>query len=177
MKSMDGSAAHVGARLSLWLAVLGTLWASAAPAAGQTTTSPDDPLAGLDWLAGCWRLEAGDRVTDEQWMVPQAGLMMGMSRTVIGGRVRETERLVIRVVDGRVEYVADPSGQRETVFTALSTAGPEWVFSNEAHDFPQRIVYQPAGPGGFLARIEGEVDGQPRSADFPMERVACRPDP
>lgn len=146
--------------------------AAFAPVQGQGSSSSQDALAELAWLAGCWRLEAGPRVTDEQWMAPSGGLMMGMSRTVIGGRVRETERLIIRETDGAVDYVADPSGQRETVFT--TTRGDSvWVFANAAHDFPQRIIYRRAAADSLWARIEGEADGQTRAVDFPMVRVAC----
>lgn len=156
------------------LAALAVLWAACGPTPGETVSPEPDPLHRLGWLAGCWRLEAGDRTTDEQWMAPRGGMMMGMSRTVIGGRVRETERLLIRADSGRVEYIADPSGQRETVFTAMPSTGPEWVFVNEAHDFPQRIIYRPEGSTRLLARIEGVVDGRLRVVEFPMERIDCR---
>ena len=143
------------------------------PAAGQEEPAQGASLEGLAWLAGCWRLTAGERVTDEQWMAPRAGLMMGMSRTVREGAVRSFERLLIRWAEEGVEYVADPSGQRETIFTDPSPGDGEWVFANEEHDFPQRIVYRRLGTDSLLAYIEGEVEGQVRRVDFPMARAAC----
>ncbi len=51
------------------------------------------PLERVRWLAGCWELRSGARVTLEMWMPPDAGLMLGASRTTVGGAVREYEQL------------------------------------------------------------------------------------
>jgi len=169
MKRRNGGRLLAAAVATILLAC--TPWSRAA---AQSAEPEGTGLEGLSWLAGCWRLESGRRVTDEQWMAPGGGLMMGMSRTTIAGELRGTERLVIRrsAGAGGLEYVADPLGQRETVFTG-SVDGGVWTFSNEAHDFPQRIVYRPAEPDSLLARIEGVVEGELRTVDFPMRRVSC----
>ena len=58
--------------------------------------SLDDPiqrsaLERLRWLAGCWEMRRDDRITEEQWMLPRGGVMMGMSRTVRGDSLIELE--------------------------------------------------------------------------------------
>src|SRR5688572_9402981 len=71
----------------------------------------------LAWLAGSWRLEKAGRVTDEQWMAPAGGVMLGMSRTVAKGKVLEHEFLQIREgPGGELAYVALPSRQKEATF-------------------------------------------------------------
>ena len=65
----------------------------------------------LQWLQGCWRIESGQRIVEEQWMTPRGGTMLGMARTVNAGKLVEYELVVIRELDGRFDYEAHPSGQ------------------------------------------------------------------
>ncbi|MBT8487921.1 MAG: hypothetical protein HKO77_07775 [Gemmatimonadetes bacterium] len=130
-------------------------------------------LDGIAWLTGCWRAEGARGATDEQWMRPDAGMMLGMVRRVRDGQVIETERLMIRVVGDAIEYMADPSGQAPTTFTAVSTDGPDWEFVNLDHDFPQRIVYRLRDANSLDAYISGMIDGEERRIDFPQSRVSC----
>jgi hypothetical protein len=57
--------------------------------AGQGEAS----IARLSWLAGCWESVRGERHVEEQWMQPRGGTMLGMSRTVVGGRASEFEQM------------------------------------------------------------------------------------
>ena len=91
--------------------------------------------------------------------------MMGLSRTVSGGRTVEHEFLLLRVSPRGIDYVAKPSGQAETVFTATKVEPDEVVFENPAHDFPTRITYRKTD-SGVVATIDGMVKGQPRAIDF-----------
>jgi hypothetical protein len=128
----------------------------------------------LSWMAGCWRQESPSRTVDEVWMAPAGDGMLGMSRTVARGRIVEHEFLQIRVRDGALVLVAQPSGQPEASFTAKEVGPRAVAFENPAHDFPQRIIYRLQADGGLVGRIEGEENGKARGVDFPMRRVACR---
>lgn len=123
----------------------------------------------LRWLAGCWEARRGARTITEMWMAPDAGLMMGASRTVAGGQVRATEQLKLEFAGGRLAYVALPSGQAETRFEATDVSDSGFVVENPAHDFPKKIIYRRRGADSLVARIEG--DG--RGVDFPMRRISC----
>ena len=127
----------------------------------------------LSWMAGCWRQESSGRVVEEMWMAPLADGMLGMSRTVARGRIIEHEFLQIRVQEGRLVYIAKPSGQPEATFTAKSAGAREVIFENLAHDFPQRIMYRLQSDGNLAARVEGTEKGETRGIDFAMKRVAC----
>jgi hypothetical protein len=142
------------------------------PLAAQSSAAALN-VSGAGWLAGCWELRAGARVTQEQWMAPLGGAMLGMSRTVVRDTVREWEHLVIGERDGSIAYSAKPSRQAETVFPATQLSDSLLVFENLAHDFPQRILYRRRGADSVIARIEGPRNGQTRGIDFPMRRVAC----
>lgn len=134
---------------------------------------PQTELDRLGWLSGCWEMRRGTRVTTEMWMPPAGGLMMGASRTVSGGQVRETEQLRLEMRDGRLAYIALPSGQAETRFDATEVSDSGFVVENPAHDFPKKISYRRRGADSLVARIEGPMQGQTRGIDFPMRRISC----
>lgn len=127
----------------------------------------------LHWMAGCWEMRTPTRVTHEQWMSPLGGMMLGMSRTVVRDVAREFEALRLENRDGAATYIAQPAGQPATAFRASAVSDTAVVFSNPAHDFPQRIIYAKAGADSLIARIEGDRGGRVRGMDFPMKRVAC----
>lgn len=106
-------------------------------------------------------------------MPPEGGLMMGASRTVSGGAVREFEQLRLRQEGDRLVYVALPSGQQETPFTSTEVTDSGFTVANPAHDFRQRIICRRRGADSLVARIEGPGQGGVRGIDFPMRRVAC----
>jgi hypothetical protein len=132
------------------------------------------PIEQARWLAGCWELRSQNRLTVEMWMPPAGGLMLGASRTVVGGVAREFEHLRIRADGDKLAYIALPSGQKETAFPAKQVSDNELVFENLAHDFPQRIIYRKRGADSLVARIEGPgPNNTARGFDFPMRRASC----
>ncbi len=126
----------------------------------------------LGFIGGCWTLVRpnGTKI-EEQWLAPAGGAMIGMSRSVRDGKLREFE--FMRIVpgdDGKLRYVAIPSGQPEATFPVKEIADGAVTFENPEHDFPQRILYRRVDKDTLVARIEGSVGGQARSADFPYKR-------
>lgn len=141
-----------------------------------TTSSPaaDAPsIADLAWLAGCWEGGPGAPGMEEQWMAPRGRTMLGMNRTARGDTLRAHEYLMIREEEGRLVYVASPSGQVTTPFASIEVSPTRIVFENAAHDFPQRIIYERRPDGSLLVRIEGEREGRLRGVDFPLRRAPC----
>ncbi len=141
-----------------------------AACAATPAAAANDTLAGLGWLAGCWALEGAEPGSGEQWMAPAGGTMLGMSRTVRKGRTAAFEFMRIAPgADGRLAFIAQPSGQAQASFPLLREDGDSVVFENPAHDFPQRVIYRRAGADRLQARIEGKGKG----IDFPMKRTGC----
>ena len=140
------------------------------PQAQKTATTND-----VAFMSGCWRLEANGRTIEEHWLAPAGGSLLGVSRTVVGGKTVEYEFMQIRDLPEGLTYIAKPSGQAEASFKVLSSTGDEVVFENAAHDFPQRIRYRKAGADALHARIEGTMNGKARGMDFPYTRAACLP--
>lgn len=143
-----------------------TVMTAQTPAPAATRGADIDRLG---WLAGCWAQTRQDGLTEEHWMKPAGGSMLGMSRTVRRGRTAEFEFLQIRDVAGRLAYIAKPSNQPEATFPLKALTDQEVVFENPEHDFPQRIIYR-AAEGRLTARIEGTLNGKARAIDFPYTR-------
>lgn len=160
--------------------VLPALGVTPESAAGQVDSVP--ALSGIEaaaWLAGCWEAASADGLdaSEEQWMPPRGGLMVGMSRSVRGGEARGYELLTIRVDgDGRLIYHAEPSGQEPTDFPARSIEDGRLEFVNAEHDFPRKIVYVRMDDDFLHAVVFGEADGAEPAFLLPFRRVKCAGD-
>jgi hypothetical protein len=106
-------------------------------------------------------------------MAPRGGTMLGMARTTKGDSVMEFEQTRIVERDGRLVFIAQPSGQARTEFMSVDVSDSTVIFANPAHDFPQRVIYRRKGADAMEARIEGTRQGKQRGMDFPYRRVAC----
>jgi len=142
-------------------------------------TYGQDAKASVDsfgWMAGCWELSVPQRqmTITEQWMKPAGGTLIGMSRTVHGGKTTGYEFLRIVTSETGIDYIAKPSSSKdETAFKLVKSSANEIVFENLAHDFPQRIIYRNGLPDSLNARIEGAQNGKLNGMDIPMKRVKC----
>ena len=133
--------------------------------------APAADIEQLAWFTGCWRIVRADQVIDEQWMAPSGGVMLGMSRTVRGGTTTAMEFVTLRIVDGRIVYEANPSGQAPVSFAATTATADRVVFENPAHDYPRRITYERKANDAISAWID---DGSgSRRVQYPFQRVAC----
>lgn len=131
-------------------------------------------VSSLDWMTGCWALIGQDVGSIEQWSGPAGGTMLGFSRVVSDGETIAFEYLrIVEEGSDSLVLIASPSGQDTVRFEMIETTNNKIVFENAEHDFPQRIIYRLDDDGNLLGRIEGLVNGVPRTADFPMTRASC----
>lgn len=152
---------------SKWWLSLGAL------ACGIAAAEPTG-VAQMAWLSGCWQGQFGEAGTQEQWMAPAGGSLLGMSRTVRKGRTVEFEFMQVRErPDGGLDFIAQPSGRPPTVFRLQTLGAAEAVFENLEHDFPQRVRYARVSESQLAASIEGRRNGQTRRIDFAFTRAAC----
>jgi len=130
-------------------------------------------VSGLSWFAGCWEMRPSPSFSiEEQWTRPAAGTLLGMGRTIKGGKTVFTEFLRISVENGTLTYTARIGTKGVTGFPLLRMSADEVVFENPAHDYPQRIIYRKQGDRLF-ARIEGLDKGKEKHSDFPYVRARC----
>lgn len=136
---------------------------------GQATPEIRD----LGWLAGHWGPDAASKTvaSEEHWIAPAGGMMLAVSRTIVGGKVVAFEFLRIETrIDG-LYYVAQPGGKPPVAFKLTKSTQDSAVFENAAHDHPKIITYRLDGPAGLLATLEGDDGAQHKKQEFRFERV------
>ncbi len=150
MRRLPTLIALLTATLLLGGAVPGRYAAKAVPA-GEVPS-----ISGLQFMAGPWHTKAGKdkgAITEEVWMAPRGGTMLGVSRVTNKNRTVFWEQLRIeeRAGDG-VYYVASPMGRSPGTDFRLTKLGSGFaVFENPEHDWPQSITYG-------LTDLEGQLE-------------------
>jgi hypothetical protein len=95
------------------------------------------------FMTGCWDLVEGEHWTQECWMEPKAGLMLGASREGTGARLKSWEQLRIeQSADGKITLLASPGGKPAVPFEGRVASANAIEFTNARHDYPQRIRYE-----------------------------------
>jgi len=128
-------------RLGSWMVLLLALGLTPWRASAETAA-----IEQLVWMSGHWASQNGERWTEEHWLEPRGGLMLGLNRSGQTGSARAFEYLRIQVEeDGAIVYWASPGGRPAVPFTLSKQSDRSAVFVNEANDFPQRIHYRREG--------------------------------
>ena len=100
----------------------------------------------LAWMSGSWATVEGERWTEEVWVAPRGGVMLGLSRSGQGESLREYEYIRLQAgADGVPVYWASPGGGPPVGFRLAASDGTSATFENVMHDFPQRIQYRRDG--------------------------------
>ncbi len=129
-------------------------------------------ISDMGMFSGYWEMVKGDRKTEEFWLPPSGNILLGISRTVKGGMIREYEFVRIEQdSSGSIYYRAKPSSQPEASFKMIKHESDMVIFENLHHDFPQRIIYHWISADSMIARIEGIVQGKSRSVDYPYRKI------
>ncbi len=141
-------------------------------AAALSAQAPSD-ISVIAWLAGDWQGAPGRSRTEEHWIAPAGGAMLGTSRTMAGGKMVFFEFLRIETRADGIYYVAQPKGRPGTDFKLTRASATEAVFENPQHDFPKRIIYRKNADGSMTARIEGDGTEKEKPQEFhlkPMQK-------
>ena len=149
--------------------VLGLALLAAPPAAPPADAAA--ALARLSWMVGGWASQDGAASSEEHWIAPRGGTMLGVHRDVEGARTSGFEFLRIEARPDGLVYLASPGGRPATPFRAIEVSDDRVVFENKEHDFPQRILYW-RGKDALHARIEGMNAGKEASMEWRWPRIA-----
>ena len=98
--------------------------------------------ADLGWLAGDWVEAGGGRLSEESWMPPRGGRLIGMSRSGKAAERGMFEYMRIEAgLNGRLDFIAMPNGATPSAFQLVEQTASSIRFANPAHDYPQQIRY------------------------------------
>ena len=112
-----------------------------------------EPASLPAWMSGCWTQNEGKRWTEECWMQPRGGIMLGAGRNGKAEQLQSWEVTRIeRDAQGGLVYWGSPRGATPVAFPAISQSPIEITFANLKHDYPQRIRYWREGDD-LLAEI------------------------
>jgi hypothetical protein len=141
-----------------------------AVAGSPPAATPPCTLDGLGWLAGAWASDTGGTRTEEVWLEPRGGTMLGVNRSTRGERTLSFEFLRIDCGPEGPVYWGSPGGKPPAPFRLTSLAGRRAVFENPSHDFPTRILYWLDDEGAMHARVEGP-EGREKALEWTWRRV------
>ncbi|MCL4210546.1 MAG: hypothetical protein HRU76_04995 [Phycisphaeraceae bacterium] len=166
---------------SLVVAMTGVIAAQGSGGIAEASSHDEPPRAAIDsliWLAGGWRSasEDGKASSEEHWVDPAGGAMLGVNRTIQAGKMVLFEFLRIEEREGTLIYLAQPGGRTPaTTFTLVEMGEHRAVFANPAHDFPQRIEYRRDGDT-LHARVSGSMNGKEAEETWAWKRVGAADD-
>lgn len=125
----------------------------------------------LSFLVGSWESASATSSSEEHWLPPKGGVMLGLHRTVRGESAFFEYLRIESSTDGILTYVANPMGRPGAFFRLIEVGERRAVFVREGDDFPRRIVYRLDDDGVLHARIEGEDGGKPRAEEWRWKRA------
>jgi len=131
-----------------------------------------EPLSDLGWLVGGWQGTMGKAQIEEHWIPPAGGTMLGVSRTVAGGRTVSFEFLRIEGRPDGPVYVAQPQGRPPVEFKLTQRSENRVVFENPQHDNPKIIRYSKEADGSLRAEIEGDEKGKHQKMEFKFQPIS-----
>jgi hypothetical protein len=127
----------------------------------------------LSFMTGCWAFQSGDSETEEFWTKPSGGAMLGLSRTVRGGKTVFTEYTQIREQNGALSmFVQLGLAKSTTEFRLTKLSLNEAIFTSDLEN-PNRLIYRKKDDGSLFARTEGTKNGKAVFEDFPYRRAKC----
>ena len=115
-------------------------------------------VADLAWLQGQWQSSDGASWSEEHWLAPRDGLMLGLNRSANAKGRLAFEFLRIQAdADGTPVYWASPGGSPAVPFRWQEGDAHSAVFVNPDHDYPGQISYR--RDGDTLSATISAVDG------------------
>ena len=117
---------------------------AAAAALALQSFNPD--ISQLGWLSGHWRTDAQEQGwTEELWSGAEGHTLLGVNRTVSGGRTSGFEFMRVAADEQGPAFYGSPSGAPAVRFVMVESRHNIVAFENRTHDYPQRIVYRRDG--------------------------------
>lgn len=128
-------------------------------------------LDDLKWLAGAWVSDYEGGKLFEIWKVEQDGSLKGESFLVKNGDTTFIESITIESRKDSILYIVKLKLNKTVVFNLIELKGYHAKFENLLNPYPRRISYTRNNEKNLHARIEGTMNGEPRSEDFYMIKV------
>ena len=139
-----------------------------------TTSNKLDKLNQLHWLLGTWQNVSEEGTSKEVWTKVNDSLYVAESFTIVESDTVFYETVQLFQDNTDVYFSATDAlqnGGKAVAFKLIPNEEGLFVFENNMHDFPKRIIYSNPVKDSIHAWIVGIQDEQFRKVDFYFERV------
>ncbi len=124
---------------------------------------------------GSWQMKTAKGVTGETWKKVNDNELHNQGYKVnLAGDTSLLENVQLIKKGNDIYYMSLVKNQNEgksVPFKLTTSTGKQFIFTNPAHDFPQRIVYEFITPDSLHAWIDGQNNGKFAKQDFYYKRV------
>ncbi len=134
-----------------------------------------EQLQNPDWLLGTWIQQTARGAVYETWQRNEDLTFSARSYRLNGQDTLLLETVTLQRENNLWIYIPTVSKQNEgraIRFQMESQDDSSLVFTNPAHDFPQKITYYAIGSDSLVAVISGLREGKIQARTFKMERLA-----
>jgi len=144
---------------------------------GTTDKNPTAPMSidSLRWLCANWEMHTPDGILYEKWTRMNDSVFRGTGYLISGTDTLFSEKITLEQQAGNLFYIPavnNQNGGKPVTFRLTSSTRGSWVFENQAHDFPQQIIYSHPHPDSLVAIVAGKEKGKARQEIFRMARVS-----
>jgi hypothetical protein len=120
---------------------------------------------------GKWKMISDKIEYYEEWRLINVSELIGIGFSIEEGDTVLSEELCVKKFADKWAYVALPVNQTITLFALTEYSDNKFIFENEEHDYPQKIIYEFTADGKLNAATEGIIDGELMRRDFHFIRI------
>jgi hypothetical protein len=129
----------------------------------------DDLITKL--FPGTWKMISDKIEYYEEWRLINGSELIGIGFSIEEGDTVLSEELYVKKFADKWAYVALPVNQTITLFALTEYSDNKFIFENEEHDYPQKIIYEFTADGKLNAATEGIIEGELMRRDFHFIRI------
>jgi len=129
----------------------------------------DDLITKL--FPGTWKMISDKIEYYEEWRLINGSELIGIGFSIEEGDTVLSEELYVKKFADKWAYVALPVNQTITLFALSEYSENKFIFENEEHDYPQKIIYEFTADGKLNAATEGIIEGELMRRDFNFIRI------
>ena len=129
----------------------------------------DDSITKL--FPGTWKMISDKIEYYEEWRLINGSELIGIGFSIEEGDTVLSEELYVKKFADKWAYIALPVNQTITLFALSEYSENKFIFENEEHDYPQKIIYEFTADGKLNALTEGLIEGELMRRDFNFVRI------
>jgi hypothetical protein len=125
-------------------------------------------------LEGLWKMKTKKGFICEEWKKINKGYLQNKGYMIIGTDTTITERVALQRSKNDIFYtstVEDQNNKKPIVFTLTKAKNNTFVFENQQHDFPKRIVYKIVTEDSLYAFIDDGMEASKKRQNFYYKKV------